>query len=151
VDQAADSISTFKKLDQLHWEIMRFLWSTPNKGKEHPYRLKHLRPIQENIVEAVATGQYVLFRDDKGDIEHFIAYWKVREEDIELIREGIKPLDRCHGDKLYIVEHGNKGGRKSFVRMGKALKEVARGNTGVFWHSWNRHKFMVFKNKKGAE
>ena len=137
-------------MDRLHWEIMKFLWSCPNKGKEHPYRLKHIGPIQENIIEAVATGQYVLFRDDAGNIEHFIAYWRVREGDIEDIRQGIKPIDRITGDKLYIVEHGNKAGRSSFVRMGKELKRIHAGNTGVFWHSWNRHTFRVFANKKGA-
>jgi hypothetical protein len=140
----------FAEADKLHWEILRFLWSCPNKGAEHPYRLKHLRPVQENIIESIATGQYIILRDESGQIEHFISYWRVREEDIEDIRQGIKPVVRWEGDKLYICEHGNKGGRWSLTKMIGEIKKVAAGNHGVFWHSWNRHTFRVFLKKKGA-
>lgn len=143
---------TFAEADKLMWEILRFLWTCPNRsGYEHPYRMKHIRPVQENIIEALKTGQYIILRDDAGQIEHFISYWRVREEDIELIHDNIKPAIRWKGDKLYICEHGNKGGRKSLTRMIGEIKKVATGNKGVFWHSWNRHTFRVFPEKKGAE
>lgn len=145
-----DGTSAFKAADRLMWEILRFLWTCPNKGKTHPYRIARIRDIQENIIEAISTGQYILFRDDSGGIEHFLCYWRINETDIDSIKEGIKPAVRWRGDKLYICEHGNKGGRKSLTKMIGEIKKVATGNKGVLWHSWNRQQFQVFLNKKGA-
>lgn len=146
-----DGILAFKAADALMWDILKFLWTCPNKGKEHPYRMKYLRAVQENIIESIATGQYILFRDSQGQIEHFISYWRISEEDIKDIEQNIKPIIRWKGDKLYICEHGNKGGRKSLTKMIGEIKKIAAGNKGVLWHSWNRHTFKVFPDKKGAE
>lgn len=148
-DLAAAGTSVFNALDGLMWEILRFLWTCPNRGEVHRYRFGAMGEVQRNIIEALVTGQYIMFRDENLEIEHFLCYWRVREEDIEPICDGFKPADITSGDKLFICEHGNKGGRKSLTLMIKEIKKVATGNKGVFWRNFNRQTFKVFLNKRG--
>jgi hemolysin-activating ACP:hemolysin acyltransferase len=140
---------TFQEADKLMWEILKFLWTCPSKGKVHPYRLVRIRSIQENVIEAIKTGQYILFRDSAGAIDHFLCYWRVSAEDIETTCDGIKPAVRWEGDKLYICEHGNKGGRHSLTRMIQEIRRIAGSAEGVFWHNWNRQQYKVFLHQKG--
>lgn len=134
----------FTEADRLQWEILRFLWTCPNKGRERPYCIKRIRGIQENIFDALATGQYIILRDSSGNIEHFLCYWKVDIEEVGSISEGVRPLVRNQGDRLYISEHGNKGGRASLTRMIAEIRKREPENKGAFWHSWNRKTFKVF-------
>jgi hypothetical protein len=106
--------------------------------------------VQRNIIDALATGQYIMFRDGTGQIEHFLAYWRITEDDIRRIEDGIEPMDKTGGDKIFICEHGNKGGRRSLTEMIKEIKIVATGNKGVAWRNFNRGTFKVFLNKRGA-
>jgi hemolysin-activating ACP:hemolysin acyltransferase len=138
-------------LDKLMWEILKFLWTCPNKGREHPYRMQHIRTVMENTIEALATGQYFIIRNDDGSIRHYMAYWKVSKSDVEtLINNGIKPDERCNGDTIYIVDHGNKGGRKSLTEMIGKIRAAARGCSGVFWHNWNSKEYRTFMRQKGT-
>lgn len=145
-DQGAAGISAF---DALMWEILRFLWTCPNKGREHPYRFKYIRMIQEQVIEAIATGQYLLFRNPDGSIKHFMSYWLIEREDIENIRQGIKPVNRFKGPIIYICDHGNKGGRHSLTEMIKQLRQIP-GNQGAIWHNWNSKKYRTSSHQREA-
>lgn len=153
-EAAAAGTSAFNQsladCERLMWEVIRFLWSCPNQGHDNRYRFKNLGDVQRNVIEAIATQQYLIIRDDAGRMEHFMAYWMVREEDIEGILQGIIPAVRWRGDKFFVIEHGNKGGRHSLTRMIGEIKKVSAGNKGVFWHNNNRKTFKVFLNKKGS-
>jgi hypothetical protein len=141
-------MSTFD--DKLMWEIIRFLFTCPNKGREHPYRMAHIRMLQENTIEALATGQYLTIRNDDGSLRHYLAYWKISKDDIDLIRTGVKPEERCNGDMMYIVDHGNAGGRRSLTEMIGMIRVAAKGCTGVMWHNWNSSKYRTFLRQKGT-
>ena len=141
----------FKEIDRLMWEILKFLWSCPKVGKEHPYRLKRIGEIQAHVIESLATGQNIILRDADGKIELYIAYWRVSENDLRLVEQKIAPDIRWAGDKIYVCEFGNKGGRDTINRMLDEMMKVGKGQTGIFWHSWRRGKFMAFPNKRGAE
>ena len=145
---AGQSNVDFAAADKLFWEILKFLWSCPNHGHEHPYRMKHIRGVQENVLEAISTNQMIILRDESGAIEHFISYWFISPEDVEGLKNNIKPAVRWQGDMLYISEHGNKGGRRSLTKMIQAIREIYPGK-GVLWHGWNRHTFRIFKQQKG--
>ena len=138
--------------EDLFWEILRFLWSCkPKNPHDRMYCMKNIRPIQENVLEGIATGQQIIIRDDRGEIEHYLSYWKVSDADIELLQKGIKPDDRTTGNRLYIAEHGNKGGRKSLTRVIRLLRELAGNDlSGVLWHSCHGGKFYYYANQKGA-
>lgn len=146
----AAGISVFDECEKFMWEVIRFLWTCPNKIKHnHRYRYKNLADIQTNLIEAFATKQYILDRDEKGNIEHFLCYWKVREEDLNDIANGIKPVVRWGGDKMFICEHGNKGGRKALTTMIKEIKRRSAGQEGVMWRNWNRETTKAFLHKRG--
>jgi len=132
------------------WEILRFLWTCPNKGAYNRYRMERIGEIQKNIIEAIAVGQYIIIRNGAGSIEHFLSYWRVDAEGLDSIDEGVIPDIRCKGDKLFICEHGNKGGRHSLTKMIGEIKRVATGNKGVSWRNSNRGTFKAFLDKKGA-
>jgi hemolysin-activating ACP:hemolysin acyltransferase len=133
------------------WEVLKFLWTCPNVVKhEHRYRYKNIGEVQTNVLESIATNQYILFRDEAGHIEHFLCYWKVLADDLQDIQDGLKPAIRWGGDKMYICEHGNKGGRKSLTLMIQEIKKRSTGQKGVMWRNWNRGETKVFMDKKGV-
>lgn len=137
------STELIKQLDKLMWEVLKFLWTCPNKGREHLYRFKHIGMIQEQVIEALGTGQYIILRDEHGSIKSFISYWRVQLEDIDLIQQGIKPAVRWSGNVFYVCDHGNKGGRASLIEIVRKMKELP-GLESVFWHNWNSKRYRTF-------
>lgn len=130
----------FEEADSLCNEIMSFLLEC---GGIYVTVNRHL---QEVILESIASGQYVLHRNESGGISHWLAYWKIQPEDAEDI-ETTKPIDTRHGSVLFIIEHGNKDGRKGMTKMIQELRQRSAGMQGVLWNSKGRgiKKFMKQK------
>lgn len=133
----------FKEADKLCSEIIAFLLDC---GGIYCSENEH---IQYVVLNSIATGQYVLYRDDLGKISHWLAYWKIAPEDIETIEDGIRPLNLTDGSVLFVVEHGNKEGRSGMTKIIKELRHRAKGMQGVFWNSKGRgiKKFMHQKGE----
>ena len=133
---------SFEEADALCSEITEFLLSCGGVYKKVTGRL------QEKILESIASGQYVLYRDESDKICHWLCYWKIQPEDVEDIAE-MKPANTVQGNVLFIVEHGNKDGRRGMTQMIKELRHRAVGMTGVVWNSKGRgiKKFMHQKGE----
>lgn len=128
---------SFEKADKLCHEIVEFLLSCGGVYKHENGWLHNV------ILESIASGQYLLYRDGKGSISHWLCYWKVSPEDADNLPD-IKPLDTRHGSVLYIVEHGNKEGHRGMIKVMMALRGRCQGMKGVLWNSKGRgvKKFM---------
>jgi hypothetical protein len=134
---------TFQEADALMGEIIAFLLDCGGVYEKETGRL------QQIVLESIATGQYLIYRDEAGIISHWLCYWKIHPGDIDTI-EQIKPADTRHGSVLYVLEHGNKEGMKGMVKAMKDLRARCQGQgmQGVVFNSKGRgiRKFL----KKGA-
>jgi hypothetical protein len=96
-----------------------------------------------NIYWALGTGHYI-WKEDK----FFACYWCVRPEDVEGVRERIKPLDITHGSVMYVAEAASTVGLGEVI---KALRKQAVGMKGLFWHRPAKlDKVYSFPSQKGA-
>lgn len=114
------------------------------------YETANIRILQELVLYSIATNQYVVYRTPSGDIEHFVAYWKITKDSIEDVEQGILPAERVAGSVFYIVEHGNKAGTPSMVRMRRELRKRSKDMETVIYN----HKgegIRIFPIRKGVE
>ena len=91
-----------RAVNDLTDEIMAFLIECGG-----PYD-KVIGGVQENIILALATGQYVL-GTEHGKINYFASYWKVGPEDLEHVRQMKRPDNITEGPIMYVSECGSKG------------------------------------------
>lgn len=132
----------FEEADKLCTEVIAFLLECGGIYEKETGNLQRL------VLESIATGQYVLYRDEQGEIIHWLTYWKIQPDDVEDI-ETVKPCNTTSGSVLFIIEHGNKEGRKGMTRVIKQLRHRSKGMTGVLWNSKGRgiKKFMYQKGE----
>jgi hypothetical protein len=88
-----------------------------------------------NVIDGLTHGRVLLSRDKLGRLQRVLIYWRVRPEDLELVKSGGKPKDVASGSLLYIAECAGVDGRPGLVRTIKALRESQAGFEGVCWHS----------------
>ena len=127
--------------DALCIEIMAFMQSCGG------IYANYSRNLEEKVINSLASGQYILYRDDAGQIVHYLCYWNVHSNEIQDVIDGVTPVDIYRGSVLFVAEHGNKAGMQS---MRKAVKELrSRVNTsGLFF----RHKggpIKIYIKQKG--
>ncbi len=131
-------ILPFARADRLTDEIMAFLiecggpYGGINGG------------VQENILLALATGQYVLGGKD-GEISYFASYWKIRPEDMTQIRQMKRPKNITAGPVMYVSECGSKSGMQALSRR---LRHCARGMQSACWHRGDVLKTFSLQKEK---
>jgi len=104
---------------------------------------------QRNILLAIVANQYIISRDEAGKINHFLCYAKIMPEDIELLKEGIEPQHLFDGTVIWVVEHGNKSGRKGLMDFIKEIRRRAVGCQGVLWYHKGQD-LVYYPNQKGS-
>lgn len=127
---------TFEEVDKLCDDVLAFLLSTGGAYAEINSE------IELNVLECVTLGQYVW----TGDC--FLCWWKIQPEDIENLKQRIKPTDRINGSVLYVVECACTGNLRQVI---KKVRSKVNGQ-GVLWHRpMKQDKVYYFPSQKGRE
>ena len=79
-----------------------------------------------NVYWALGAGCYLW---DPG--RYYVCYWCIHPEDVELVKERVKPCDIVNGSVMYVAEAASTVG---LAEMIKALRKQAVGMKGLFWH-----------------
>ena len=96
-----------------------------------------------NIYYSLGTGHYVW-----SPGRYFACYWCVRPEDVEDVKNRIKPLDIVHGSVMYVAEAGSRVGLGEVI---KVMRQHGAGMKGLFWHRPAHHdKVHDFPSQKGV-
>lgn len=96
-----------------------------------------------NIFFSLGTGHYVWDPD-----RYFVCYWRVHPEDVEGVRNRVKPLDITHGSVMYVAEAASKVGLAEVI---KKLRGQAVGVKGLFWHRpAKKDRVYDFPSQEGA-
>ncbi len=136
---------TFAEADTLCDRICDFL---VKQGGPYHYVTRRL---QENVIVCLASNQFVI-EIDGGDIQFFAAYFRIRPEDVEGMAEHIRPVDVYTGSIMYVVECGNKAGKRGMTEICKRLRVKGSGMKGIFWHRQAKaDKLHYFPSQKGKE
>lgn len=107
--------------------------------------------MQETILACLASRQFIIRIDGKGDIQYFACWFKLKPEDVEGMKERVRPYDIYSGSYMYVVEAGNKMGKKGMADMVKKIRARAEGMQGVFWHRpTKKDKIYDFPSQKGG-
>lgn len=124
---------TFKEADKLHWNILKLIWQNVDRTKPTHYEIRRLSNVQENIIEAIATGQYVAICE-ADQLKAFGSWWRLDDECLDAAMNGMKPHTRTQGENVFITEAtACKGYMKHLVKL---LREV----NGKRYASWHRSK-----------
>lgn len=114
----------FEEADRLLDEICAFLEECGG-----PYRGNISGELQDNILWAIASGQYVYSPD-----RYFASWWRIRQEDIEGIKDtGIRPKDFTTGPILWVTELASKGCMWEVI---KAVRGRNKGFKGLYFNRW---------------
>ena len=124
---------TFKEADQLHWKILKLIWQNVDRTKPTHYEVRRLANVQENVIEAIATGQYVTIYE-AGELKAFGSWWRLDKEGLEAALDGMKPHTRTEGENVFITEATACVGY--MLKLVKCLRDV----NGKRYASWHRSK-----------
>jgi hemolysin-activating ACP:hemolysin acyltransferase len=124
---------TFQEADKLHWQILKLIWKNVDRKKPTHYEIKRLAKVQENIIEALATGQYVTIYEAE-ELKAFGSWWRLDDYGLEAALEGMKPHTRTEGENVFITE--------ATACKGYMLKivDALRDASGKRYASWHRSK-----------
>lgn len=109
-----------------------------------PYKEEYIRPLQENIIFALATETYIYIPD-----KAFISWWLVDDDAIDDLAEGIQPIDRLSGDICYVVELGIKS--YSLSRLAAQVRRKVPHAIGACWYRYKHSEFVFHPTQKGKE
>lgn len=123
----------FEQADKLHWQILKLIWRNVDRSKPTSYKVSTMASVQENILEALATGQYVLLTEG-GEIKAFGSWWRLDDEGLDAMRNGMKPHTRHRGEHVFITEATACKGW-----MGRLVRALRQAN-GKRYASWYRPK-----------
>ena len=115
---------TFEEADQLLDEVTSFLVSCGTF-----YRVTG--KLEATVLECLALGHYIIHRDETGEITHFLCY---------------RMIDLT----MFVLEHGNKDGRRGMTRMIRELRLQEPQTVGTAWN----HKglgIVAFPNQKSQK
>lgn len=104
-----------------------------------------------NLIESLENGQYVIHRDEGGQIISFLNYWRVDDAGIPAILTGGKPENICDGRIIYVVDCCNLSGMVGIIGL---LKEVRRrypkARGGAWFHKQKTpENFRFFPLQRG--
>lgn len=106
-------------------------------------------PTAGDVLFCLMHDQYYLERNETGDIVTFCSYWLIDPGDLEKVRNGDPPDEKCGGSFFFVVDCGNLGGSRGLRKMIRFLRE-RHGTKGVAWNSRAFGNFKHFPNQKGA-
>lgn len=108
--------------------------------------------VQQSVLIAMYSRQFVIRISGNGDIQYFACWWCVHPKDVDALRERVKPVDIYTGTVMYVVEAGNRMGRRGMIEMVKRIRDRAVGMRGVFWHRPTKEdRVYDFPSQKGKE
>lgn len=84
-----------------------------------------------DLIDSLSNGQHRIVRDHAGELISFTSWWMIREEDLEIVKQGERPADITGGNIVYIADHA--GG---YHRIISFLRDTV-GNIDSCWH----HRF----------
>lgn len=120
------------------------------------YAVTGVGHLQATVLEAVALDQYVLKRDECGDIEYFALWWWAHQEELDDIMDSfVRPEDVSQGAILYVAEAAVRPDG-SLLEMVRAIRRKAtRQNKnwqGCGWHNYaNGKRPAFFRQQTGGE
>jgi hypothetical protein len=99
--------------------------------------------VVRNVYWALGAGHYVW-----SPGRYYACYWCIHPEDVESVRERIKPLDITHGSVMYVAEAASTVGLGEVI---KTLRKQAIGMKGLFWHRPTKQdKVYCFPSQVGG-
>lgn len=105
---------------------------------------------QQSIIVCLMSRQFVI-RIKDGEIQYFVCWFKIKPEEVEGMKERVRPVDIYSGSYMYVVEAGNKMGKRGMAEMVKKIRAKAEGMQGVFWHRPAKaDKVFDFPSQKGG-
>ena len=109
--------------------------------------------LEEEVMWALGSGQYVMKVDDRGRIRYFASLWFLNDCDLAEVMsmdrcDREKPKDRVSGNRLYIAEAAAAPGE--MVNMVKHIRRHRPDFVGAFWHRPERDRVAAFNRQKGA-
>jgi hypothetical protein len=106
---------------------------------------------QENIIVALASRQFLIKITQEG-IRYFICWYRLKPEDVEGMKERVKPVDIYTGSVMYVAEIGNKDGKQGMAEICKRLRAAGKGMKGIFWHRPEKEdRVFDFPSQRGKE
>lgn len=108
--------------------------------------------LEETILLAIATGQYVIGIDRQG-IQYFAAFWLLDDAARDMVLAEA-PEDRCRpaqftaGSHVYVAEAACRPGFMSAL-VSKIRRQCA-GKQGALWHRPLRKRTHHYPNQKGG-
>jgi hemolysin-activating ACP:hemolysin acyltransferase len=129
---------TFIEADQLHWQILKLIWSNVDRTKPTHYEVNKMAVIQENILESIATNQFVVLYDN-GELKAFASWWRLDNEGLEAATEGMKPHTRTTGEHVFITE---ATACKGYMRKLVARLRLVNNQRFASWHRSKNGKWF---------
>lgn len=102
--------------------------------------------VQENVLFCLAARQYVY-----SPGRYFACYFRVWPQDVDSLKERVRPVDVVSGPVMYVAEAACLPG--AMKDMIVALRKGAKGwGAGVFWHRPARKdRVAFFPSQRGEE
>jgi len=132
----------FAEADELCSEILDFLLDCGGIYQEKSAYLT------TEVLISIANGQYVIERDEAGNITLYMCYWKITPDEVEQVADKTWPGSRSIGNVIYVVECGNKTGRNGLLRAATTIRRNNPTLQGCFWH--NNSEVKQFTKQKGV-
>ena len=128
----------FAEADKLHWQILKLIWQNVDRTKPTHYEINKLGIVQENILEALATGQFVTIYEN-NELKAFASWWRLDNQSLEAALEGMKPSIRTEGENVFITEATACNG---YMRKLVACLRDANGKRYASWHRSKNGKWF---------
>lgn len=124
-------------LEALYLEALAFLRQCGGVYAE-------LKPYQcQRVLECIDHGQYLLRRNQEGELVQFVAYWRIREEDFELAKRFERPADPFSGPVVFSVDYASLDGVRGAMAM--FLEQLPKHEPGVIAGCFeHKGRFMVY-------
>lgn len=97
--------------EQLIIEVLKFF-----RACGGPYQ-RHKPSVVYRIIDCLEHEQYLLTRDQAGNIIQACCYWKIRETDFDKAKLFIAPENLYDGPVLFSTDYASLAGAKGLFRM----------------------------------
>lgn len=135
---------TFEQADRLMWRILDFLLSMGGN-----YTEARIPDLQEILMLALATRQFVIKIDAAGEIQYFACWWFCEDDEVDDVldfKNRTMPEDITTGRNSYVAEVASRGNAREMIkRIEKAIK---RPEGRSFWHKPHRNGLVLSKVKR---
>ena len=105
-----------------------------------------------NLIECLETDQYVLIRNEAGEITTFCDYWRVNMADMGLLKSGGKPTDTSSGNAIFVVDCCNLDDKSGITMMMREVRRRHPNSRGVAWFRERKlpECFRFFPSQRGG-